>query len=134
MKTQTFIKGDNRYKVRALRVGTNLWLHINGETWVIDQKPKVEKKSNKKLETTKATKADIGDAGLSEIAAPMPGKILKVNVKQGDIVEAQQILIVMEAMKMEYSLTANSAGTIKMLTCKEGDQVELHQILVKVAY
>lgn len=72
-------------------------------------------------------------APLGEVIAPMPGKILKLSVKKGQRVEKGQLMVVMEAMKMEYSFTADFNGTVEAVDCKEGDQVVLSQRLVKIS-
>ena len=67
-----------------------------------------------------------------EIRSPMPGKILDVRVTTGATVEAGQVLILLEAMKMENSLTAESAGRIKKIHVAVGDLVDLGQLLVEL--
>ena len=67
-----------------------------------------------------------GEESLGEgaLVAPMPGKVIKLAVAEGDAVEAGDVLVVLEAMKMEHELTAPSAGTVAELRVAEGDQVE----------
>ncbi len=65
--------------------------------------------------------ANVDDGG--SLTAPMPGKIVALFVKAGDIVEAGQPLAVMEAMKMEHTLTAPRAGSVVELLYTLGDQV-----------
>jgi acetyl/propionyl-CoA carboxylase alpha subunit len=72
---------------------------------------------------------DTAEAG-NVIKAPMPGKILAVNVKSGDIVSKGDALIVLEAMKMEHALTAPRDGTIAELSVMAGGQVSEGDILV----
>jgi len=62
--------------------------------------------------------------------APMPGKVLSIHVAVGDAVVRGQTLVVMEAMKMEHTLTAPGDGVISELRCSEGDQVDNGQVLV----
>lgn len=62
-------------------------------------------------------------AGAGSIAAPMPGKILKILVQQGAAVTAGQQVLVLEAMKMENEIYAPVAGTVTQIACKEGDSV-----------
>lgn len=57
------------------------------------------------------------------LSAPMPGKILSISVESGDTVETGQLLLVLEAMKMEHSITAPHAGTVTELFFTQGDQV-----------
>lgn len=67
-----------------------------------------------------------------EIRSPMPGKILDVRVTTGDTVATGQVLVLLEAMKMENSLTAESAGRIKKIHVAVGDLVDLGQLLVEL--
>jgi 3-methylcrotonyl-CoA carboxylase alpha subunit len=67
-----------------------------------------------------------------DIVAPMPGKVIAVDVTQGQTVEAGQRLLVLEAMKMEHALTAPFAGTVSELTVSEGNQVQVEALLARV--
>jgi biotin carboxyl carrier protein len=73
-----------------------------------------------------------GTAGPQRIAAPMPGKIVKVLVKPGDAVAARQGVVIVEAMKMENELRSQTSGTVSDVRVKEGDSVEAGAILVIV--
>jgi acetyl-CoA carboxylase biotin carboxylase subunit len=64
--------------------------------------------------------------------APMPGKVVKVEVREGDSVDEGQILVVMEAMKMEHTLRSPHSGTVTSVQTATGDQVEAGQTLVVV--
>jgi biotin carboxyl carrier protein len=66
------------------------------------------------------------------IRSPMPGKVVKVFVKCGDIVEAGDPLIVLSAMKMESEFKAGQRGIVKEVPVKEGDTVENNQLLVVI--
>lgn len=103
------------------RLGDTLWIHLDGETFTYEP----EKRGSRKR------KAGAG-ASATDISAPMPGKITKVAVAEGADVTEGQLLIVMEAMKMEYSLKAALSGKVKSVKCKAGDQVSLGQLLVEV--
>ena len=70
--------------------------------------------------------------GKQVIAAPMPGKVVKVLVKLGDEVKEGQGLVVVEAMKMENELKSPKAGKVVELTAKEGTAVEINAKLVVV--
>jgi len=72
------------------------------------------------------------EAGPQRIAAPMPGKIVKVLVKPGDSVIARQGVVIVEAMKMENELRSPKAGTVSEVNVKEGASVEAGAILVVV--
>jgi len=70
--------------------------------------------------------------GPQRVIAPMPGKIVKVLVKPGDIVAARQGLIVIEAMKMENELRASRDGQVKDVHVVEGDLVEAGRLLTVI--
>lgn len=79
--------------------------------------------------------AHVGEAeaeGLGFIKAPMPGKILEVLAKNGGMVEKGDALVIMEAMKMEYTLKAPRAGKVKGLSAKVGDQVGDAALLLEI--
>ncbi|UYH55029.1 acetyl/propionyl/methylcrotonyl-CoA carboxylase subunit alpha [Qipengyuania sp. SS22] len=71
-------------------------------------------------------------AGDGAILAPMPGKVIAVDVAEGDAVTAGQRLIVLEAMKMEHALTAPFDGTVTELAANEGGQVQVEAVLCVV--
>lgn len=121
MKTVHYLVNEQRYIVKSQIIGTELWLHINGETHIVDLRPKSTVKSQGGSEVVSGV-----------IYAPMPGKILKVNFSLDDKVQSQTVIIIMEAMKMEYSLAAPFSGKIKEISCREGQQVELNQKLASV--
>ena len=70
------------------------------------------------------------DAG--DVIAPMPGLVVDVQVSEGDTVEAGQVLVVQEAMKMQMQLRAPFAGRVARLPVGIGAQVEKGAMLVKV--
>lgn len=76
--------------------------------------------------------SDDETAGSGQITAPMPGKILQVIVADGDEVVQGDALLVMEAMKMEQTLTAPCSGTVTDLSLKNNDQVSDGQILLNI--
>jgi pyruvate/2-oxoglutarate dehydrogenase complex dihydrolipoamide acyltransferase (E2) component len=62
----------------------------------------------------------------------MPGGVVRVAVSVGDAVVAGQLLVVLEAMKMEHAVHAATPGTVTSVTVAEGDQVETGRVLVVV--
>ena len=63
----------------------------------------------------------------------MPGNILKINVTQGQHVEEGDVLLVLEAMKMENEVVANKAGTVAQIVVSKGAVVETGSALVVIA-
>ncbi len=72
-------------------------------------------------------------AGSGRVMAPIPGRVVSVLVQQGDVVARGQVLVVVEAMKMELTLTAPEDGTVAAVHCAVGDMVEEGRDLVDFA-
>ena len=73
-----------------------------------------------------------GGAGPHRVTAPMPGKVVRVLVKPGDVVAARQGVVVVEAMKMENELRTPKAGIVTEVRATEGASVEDGAVLVVV--
>lgn len=65
----------------------------------------------------------------TQITSPMPGTILKLNVAEGQAVKAGDVVLVLEAMKMENEIVAPCDGTIKQILVSKGSTVDTDQIL-----
>jgi biotin carboxyl carrier protein len=63
----------------------------------------------------------------------MTGRIVAVKVKPGDTVASGDVLVTLEAMKMEYRLAAPLAGVVKDVKCAQGDRVEIGTMLVTLS-
>lgn len=74
-------------------------------------------------------KDETGAAGPQRLTAPMPGKIVRVLVKPGELVTARQPLVVIEAMKMENELRAAGDGTVAEVRVSEGQSVDVGALL-----
>ncbi len=77
-----------------------------------------------------ASAAPVATGSGDAVTAPMPGTILKVNVAQGDKVKAGQVLIVLEAMKMENEILAPRDGVISQVVTSKGSTVDTGAALV----
>ena len=67
---------------------------------------------------------------MSEITAPMGGKVLDVKVSVGDTVNEDDEVVILEAMKMELPVVAPESGTVKEVKCIKGDAVEAEAVLI----
>lgn len=110
-----------KLRVPALKSQGRLWFHWQGQTHVVDLN----------AGTRKAGAAQ-GKANPGVISAPMPGKITRVSVNKNDAVKRGQALVVMEAMKMEYTLEADRDGRVSEVNVSSGMQVGLGDVLVRV--
>ena len=68
----------------------------------------------------------------SQVGASIPGMVARVNVKPGDRVEPNQVLAVIEAMKMETSVVARMAGTVDQVTVHQGQTVQAGELIVTI--
>ena len=64
--------------------------------------------------------------------SPLTGLAVRVNVVTGQQVKAGDLLLVLEAMKMETSISAHHAGKVKSVSVKAGEPVKIHQVLVEL--
>ena len=71
-------------------------------------------------------------AGAEVISAPMPGKIMSIKVQVGQTVKAGDLILTLEAMKMENEIFCGAAGTIKEIRCTEGAAVNPGDVLVVI--
>ena len=69
-----------------------------------------------------------GDA----IVSPMPGNIIDIRVKAGDVVKKNQVILVLEAMKMENEIVAPADGTVLSVTASKGAMVNANEELVRI--
>jgi len=68
-----------------------------------------------------------------DVLAPLPGTVINVNVSEGDQVNANQVLLIFEAMKMENEIVAFRAGTVIKVHVAKGDVLESGEVVVTLA-
>jgi acetyl/propionyl-CoA carboxylase alpha subunit len=98
------------------------WVSVDGLIFTVERKDILN-------ETTEFL-AGAQDDGESNLFAPMPGKVIKVNVKEGEKVKRGKVLLVVEAMKMENNITAENDAIVKKMAVQEGDMVDTDVQLV----
>ena len=69
-------------------------------------------------------------AGATTVSAPMPGKVLSVNVKVGDAVKAGDVLMILEAMKMQNEIMAPADGTVSDVRVSAGQTVGTGDVMI----
>jgi biotin carboxyl carrier protein len=98
---------------------------INGKNYTVALKDKFDLL----LEKMGMNAATAGK--INHIKAPMPGLIIDLKVKVGDVVKPGDQLLILEAMKMENILKSQGEGTVKTVKVKKGDTVEKGQVLIE---
>jgi acetyl-CoA/propionyl-CoA carboxylase biotin carboxyl carrier protein len=104
---------------RRARAGSVLWLASDGFSWAISEHSMLEEGA-------------ASGAGGGPVTSPMPGTVLVVKATVGDVVSAGTPLLVVEAMKMEHTITAPVDGILTELNVQAGQQVALGQPLALV--
>ena len=79
-----------------------------------------------------ASAAPAASGGAGTVVSPMPGTVLDVRVKEGDAVSVGQVVIILEAMKMETEIVSEVAGSVAAVRVKKGDAVDTDTVLVEV--
>ena len=111
--------GDGRYRVTdgtqqfiAYAAGPPeaRWVFLNGRVYVIDLSPRATSRRGRDDELA--------------LAAPMPAKVATVNVTEGQQVSRGDLLIMLEAMKMELPIRAPRDARVKAIACRQGDLVQ----------
>jgi acetyl/propionyl-CoA carboxylase alpha subunit len=103
----------------AAKDSRGLWISSRGRTWLLLPEGR---------DGMARGAADAPD----EIRAPMTGRVVSVTAAAGGKAKEGDLLLTIEAMKMEFKLTAPEDGTLLEVACAEGDRVELGQLLVRL--
>ena len=78
-----------------------------------------------------ASAAPAGAAGTSEIVAAMPGRVVEVSIEPGQEIKAGEVLLILEAMKMQNEIRAEADAVVREVACRPGDAVEAGAVLVR---
>lgn len=124
MKSEFTLEIDQKEQtIQAEIIDKKIWFKLNDQTFCLDVLELNESVGRKPKSATKSA---------DRITAPMPGKITKIFVNQDQAVQRGDALLVMEAMKMEYTLKSDLNAQVEKLTVQVGDQVVLGQLLVQL--
>ena len=120
------VLGNGRFLVNgrlayAARDGGRTWVFIDGRTYVVEPD---SRDASERLHVTDDQVA---------LSAPMPATVLAIKVAPGQEVAAGDLLVLLEAMKMEVPIKAPRAGRVKSLACREGELVQPGTPLLELA-
>ena len=137
MKTYNFTIRGNKYTVNINSFEDNvIELEVNGTPYSVELEQEVKTVKTPKLvrpEKIRTEEKKIQDtSGTSKVMAPLPGTILKLTKKEGDTVKKGDVVLIMEAMKMENNILAEKDGTIKTIRVSEGETVLQGDVLLEI--
>ena len=107
--------------------------YVDGRQVQVTVAPRGAARHGGGAQPTEGGRFDGASGGSHRVLAPMPGRIAKVLVKAGDVVEARQGLVVVEAMKMENELRSPGDGVVAEVAVAEGALVQANAVLVVVS-
>ncbi len=120
-----FTVDTNPFFAKITKEGKYTTVLINGEQFELSREDILNEEYNE-------DGADSSAKGDNNIKSPMPGKVFKLNVKEGDKVSKGDVLLVVEAMKMENSITSSKNAVVKKVNVELGDMVEITTVLIEL--
>jgi len=108
--------GDRGTRCAVARGRRGVWVSCEGRTWL--------------LEEERPEAAAKGAPSQDELRAPMTGRVVQVVTRNGASVKEGDLLVTIEAMKMEFKLVAPEDGVVEEIRCAAGERVELGDLLV----
>ncbi|MBI4233304.1 MAG: biotin/lipoyl-binding protein [Chloroflexi bacterium] len=110
---------QGRYLLAVQGVGQRVWVWVGGRAEAFDLQV-AGARAPQRVQQNR------------EVLAPLTGKVAAVRVKPGDSVQEGDILVTLEAMKMEYHLRAPFPAQVEAVACRQGELVDLGQVLVRL--
>ena len=102
------------------------------EAWVAGERVRVVVQTEQEARLARALGKTTSGVGSGSLTAPMPGRVVKILVSEGEAVAHGAPAIIVEAMKMENELHAPASGVVHNVAVREGDTVEAGQILCEI--
>lgn len=128
----------NVYEVEIGKIEDNIaTIEVNGTSYEVEIHRDVKQTKTptlvRKVVPEEAKKVEKKDGGTTlPVVAPLPGTIMEIAVKVGDIVKKGDKLLIMEAMKMENNVLAEKDGVIEKINVRPGDNVLQGDVLVEL--
>ena len=141
MKKFKFTISGDQYDVQINDIEDNIAdVEVNGTQYKVEIHQEVKKIAKTPKLVRKPVQQAPGEGEIKKkssaakaVKAPLPGTIINVTVKEGDTVTKGQTLLVMEAMKMENNILAESDGTVTSIKVSAGQSVLQDDVLVEIA-
>ena len=126
MKKFKYKINGKEYEVAVSKVEDTLAeVEVNGASYKVELEKKEEEPVAPKIQRTASSPAapKAAGSGAGALKAPLPGIVVSIDVNIGDSVTKGQVVMTLEAMKMENALSAPIAGTVKEIGVAAGDSV-----------
>ena len=149
MKDIKFKIGDKKYEASVVeKEDGKVEVTVNGKAYTVEVEREAPKAKPVKVQAPAAPKAAAAapaaapaapaapqapTAGAKTVNAPLPGNIVKVTATVGQAVKPGDVLVVMEAMKMENNIVAESEGSVSRILVQVGQTVQSGDALVEIA-
>ncbi|WP_166967139.1 biotin/lipoyl-containing protein [Yeosuana marina] len=140
MKNFTFKINENNYSVKIVSQENNtIDLEVNGTSYSVKMKEEIKTRKTptlvrkpSKAAPVEPVKVNPSSSGKAKVTAPIPGVILSLNVKVGDTIKENDLLLVLEAMKMENSIVAEKSGVVTAINVTVGQQVLQGEVMIEL--
>lgn len=139
MKKFKFTIKGNKFEVLVKDFEDNIGhVEVNGTQYEVELDKEVKKTKTPQLVrrpvVSKPGEGQISKkaAGLIPVKAPLPGSIFKINVAEGDTIKKGDVLLIMEAMKMENNIMSEKDGVVKSIKVAVGDAVLQDDVLLEL--
>ena len=143
MKKFSFTIRGNKYEVELHNIEDNIAeVEVNGSMYEVEIHKEIKTPKTPKLVRPQVVPTSTADSSSAPkpktvnvsggIAAPLPGTVLEIKVSVGDKVKPGDILLIMEAMKMENNIKADKEGEIKAIKVNTGDSVLEGDLLIEI--
>ena len=145
MKKYKFTINGNQYDVEIQNIEDNIVeVEVNGTKYQVEIEKKIQTTKTPKLVRAAATPSTETDKsiqktakpseakGVGTIKSPLPGVVLNILVKEGDVVKIGDKLLILEAMKMENNINSDKEGKITSIKVKPGDSVMEGDVLIEI--
>jgi glutaconyl-CoA/methylmalonyl-CoA decarboxylase subunit gamma len=136
MKKFNFKIRGNEYGVHIKSIEENIaMIEVNGSVYEVEIEREIKPTKTPTLVRKVVSKEENiqkkEGGSTTPIKAPLPGKILKINIGAGDIVKKGDVLLTMEAMKMENNVLASKDGVVESIKVQPGDSVLEGDVLLE---
>jgi len=128
----------NEYEVEIGKIEENVaTIEVNGTTYEVEIQREVKQTKTptlvRKVMPDKGKQVEKKEGGATlPVVAPLPGTIMEISVKVGDIVKKGDTLLIMEAMKMENNVLAEKDGVVEIINVRPNDSVLQGDVLIEL--